>query len=83
MFKGLLIVLEGGDGSGKATQSKLLLEFLKAKGKVSYFDFPQYGKTVFGDLTNHCQGFALTVGTDAERRPFFLWKITPLGHLYP
>jgi dTMP kinase len=51
MKKNILIVLEGGDGSGKATQSKLLLEYLKTKGKVSYFDFPQYGKTVFGDLT--------------------------------
>jgi len=51
MTKGLLIVLEGGDGSGKATQSKLLLDFLAKKKKVSYFDFPQYGKTVFGDLT--------------------------------
>ncbi|MCK9351470.1 MAG: hypothetical protein WCT49_04345 [Candidatus Paceibacterota bacterium] len=54
MKKNLLIVLEGGDGSGKATQSKLLLEYLKTKGKVSYFDFPQYGKTVFGTLTGRC-----------------------------
>jgi dTMP kinase len=52
--KGLLIVLEGGDGSGKATQSKLLVEFLKKSGRVSYFDFPQYGKTVFGTLTGKC-----------------------------
>lgn len=54
MKKNLLIVLEGGDGSGKATQSKLLLEFLKTKGMVSYFDFPQYGQNVFGDLTGKC-----------------------------
>lgn len=54
MKKNLLIVLEGGDGSGKATQSKLLLEFLKKTGCVSYFDFPQYGQTVFGTLTGKC-----------------------------
>ena len=54
MKKNLLIVLEGGDGSGKATQSKLLLEFLKKTGKVSYFDFPQYGQNVFGTLTGKC-----------------------------
>ena len=54
MPRGKLIVIEGGDGSGKATQGALLLEFLKTKGKVGYFDFPQYGKTVFGDLTGRC-----------------------------
>ncbi len=53
-MKNKLIVLEGGDGSGKATQGKLLLEYLKKNGTVSYFDFPQYGKTVFGDLTGRC-----------------------------
>lgn len=48
---GKLIVIEGIDGSGKATQLKLLLEFLNNK-KVDYasFDFPQYGKTFFGDF---------------------------------
>ncbi|MCX6739054.1 MAG: thymidylate kinase [Candidatus Parcubacteria bacterium] len=53
-MKNKLIVLEGGDGSGKATQSKLLLSFLEKSGTVSYFDFPQYRKTVFGDLTGRC-----------------------------
>jgi dTMP kinase len=54
MKKNLLIVLEGGDGSGKATQSKLLLEYLKKLNHVSYFDFPQYGQNVFGTLTGRC-----------------------------
>jgi dTMP kinase len=54
MKKNLLIVLEGGDGSGKATQSKLLLEYLKKTGKASYFDFPQYGQNVFGTLVGKC-----------------------------
>lgn len=50
--KGKLIIIEGGDGSGKATQAKLLVDFLKSqKIKVKYLDFPRYytsfhGKTV-------------------------------------
>lgn len=41
--RGKLIVIEGGDGSGKGTQSKLLLEYLK-KNSIphAYVDFPDY-----------------------------------------
>ena len=40
---GVFIVLEGTDGSGKGTQSRLLVDTLRAKGyQVAYFDFPQY-----------------------------------------
>ena len=40
---GRLIILEGGDGSGKATQSKLLLERLQREGKsVMSITFPDY-----------------------------------------
>ncbi len=43
--RGLILVLEGSDGSGKATQLKLLSERLKAAGyDVSTFDFPRYNK---------------------------------------
>lgn len=46
-----LIVIEGIDGSGKLTQLRLLLKYLSAK-KIPHasFDFPQYGKTFFGDF---------------------------------
>lgn len=51
MKKGKLIVIEGTDGSGKATQLKLLINYLK-HNKISFsaFDFPQYHKTFFGDF---------------------------------
>jgi dTMP kinase len=40
---GVLIVLEGSDGSGKGTQFNLLSERLKAAGyDVAVFDFPRY-----------------------------------------
>ncbi|MBQ9458511.1 MAG: thymidylate kinase [Oscillospiraceae bacterium] len=42
---GKLIVLEGTDGSGKATQSKLLAERLEREGiKCRKLDFPRYGE---------------------------------------
>lgn len=44
-LKGKLIVIEGLDGSGKATQCALLAESLKRDGyDVMVVDFPQYGK---------------------------------------
>ncbi|HLD86187.1 MAG TPA: thymidylate kinase, partial [Patescibacteria group bacterium] len=43
--RGLFIVLEGTDGSGKGTQFKLLVSALRRVGKrVATLDFPQYGK---------------------------------------
>ena len=45
MKKGLLIVIEGGDGSGKTTQFKLLQNKLIQDGhQVETVDFPQYGR---------------------------------------
>lgn len=50
MNKGKIIVFEGLDSSGKATQTKLLEEKLKAKGvKTKTYSFPRYNK-FFGKL---------------------------------
>ena len=51
MKKGKLIVLDGIDGSGKATQTRLLTERLKRMGlKVKTIDFPRYYNNFFGKL---------------------------------
>ena len=45
MVKGKLIVIDGTDGSGKATQTEKLVARLKAEGhSVFMLDFPQYGE---------------------------------------
>ncbi len=47
--KGKLIVIDGGDGSGKTTQAELLVDYLKSqKIPVKYVDFPQYYKSFHG-----------------------------------
>lgn len=51
MKKGKLIVIDGIDGSGKATQAKLLATSLKKEGfKVKTVDFPRYYDNFFGSL---------------------------------
>lgn len=44
MKRGCFVVIDGLDGSGKGTQTKILVERLKAEGyQVEMADFPQYG----------------------------------------
>jgi dTMP kinase len=51
MKKGKLIVIDGIDGSGKATQVRLLEERLKKEGvKIKTIDFPRYEENFFGKL---------------------------------
>lgn len=54
-YKGKLIVIDGTDGSGKATQVKFLTEHLLKEGhKVKVVDFPEYYKNFFGKFIGHC-----------------------------
>lgn len=42
--KGTFIAIEGGDGSGKGTQAKILEEHFLSEGReVFRISFPQYG----------------------------------------
>lgn len=51
MKKGKLVVIDGIDGSGKATQTKFLDKRLKKEGyKVRSIDFPRYYDNFFGAL---------------------------------
>src|SRR3989338_976953 len=55
MKKGTLIVIDGTDGSGKATQTELLVKRLIQTGlKVRKIDFPQYTQNMFGRLIREC-----------------------------
>ena len=66
-MKGKLIVIEGTDGSGKATQSKLLIEALQKKGiQTEYLDFPQYGQKSAGLVENYLNGL---YGSASEVKP--------------
>lgn len=65
-MKGKFIVIDGTDGSGKATQTKLLVERLKKQGyEVEVGDFPQYGErsaVLVEDYLNGKFGTAKEVG---------------------
>ncbi|MAF13381.1 MAG: dTMP kinase [Parcubacteria group bacterium] len=50
-MSGKLIVIDGIDGSGKATQTDILVKKLKQKGQaVETVDFPQYTQNFFGGM---------------------------------
>lgn len=54
-MKGKLIVIDGIDSSGKATQARLLEERLSKEGvQVKRIEFPRYGEPVFGELLAEC-----------------------------
>ncbi len=55
--KGKFIVLDGTDGSGKKTQTKILYERLrKEKIKAFLMDFPRYGQKSAGPLEDYLAG---------------------------
>lgn len=53
--KGIFIVIDGIDGTGKATQTELLVKRLTKEGiKARKIDFPGYERNVFGKLIGEC-----------------------------
>lgn len=55
MVSGKFIVLDGNDGSGKATQAALLARRLASEGMASLtMDFPAYDRNFFGAFIGEC-----------------------------
>jgi dTMP kinase len=53
--KAQIIVIDGADSTGKATQVALLKERLEAEGvAVAHVDFPRYEDNTFGSLLREC-----------------------------
>ncbi len=66
--RGLFIVIDGIDGSGKATQTKLLIKRLKEEGqRVAEIDFPQYGQKSAALVEEYLNG---EFGTAEEVGPY-------------
>lgn len=71
---GKLIVLDGNDGSGKATQARELVKRLRAEGHmVETIDFPQYDSNFFGQLIAdaQCGDYGDWVGMDPHLTSVF------------
>ncbi len=49
-------MIEGADGSGKGTQTRLLAKSLEEYGPVVQFEFPRYKNSAFGNLIKRCLG---------------------------
>jgi len=68
MRKGKLIVIDGTDGTGKATQTKYLVEKLEKEGyKVAVEDFPRYGEKSAVLVEEYLNG---VYGTAKELGPY-------------
>lgn len=85
--KGLFVDLEGGDASGKATQTAFLREELvRLTGKpVSVFSFPRYGQSLAADLvaemTRGDHGDPMEMSSKIASLPFTLDRVLAASDL--
>lgn len=67
-MSGIFISIEGTDGSGKGTQTELLVNRLKTEGKdVEIISFPQYGESSAAVVEDYLHG---KFGTAEEVGPY-------------
>lgn len=73
MKQGKLIVIDGTDGSGKGTQTKLLVERLAREGhNVHLLDFPRYGNPSAFFVEKYLRGeYGELKDMDAKKTSFF------------
>ncbi len=74
--RGKLIVIDGTDGSGKATQTKLLINRMKFEhGPVETIAFPQYGKKSAGPVEEYLSGAYGSAKTVGPYRASLLYAV--------
>lgn len=76
MRRGKFIVIEGTDGSGKATQAKILADRLRKAGyKIATFDFPQYFKSSSDFVKAYLQGRYGSIQEVSPKKASLLYAI--------
>lgn len=76
MKRGKFIVIEGTDGSGKATQAKILVDRLRKAGyQVVTFDFPQYFKSSSDFVKAYLQGRYGSINEVSPKKASLLYAL--------
>jgi len=81
-----MVVIEGADGSGKATQARLLTEHLEREGKkVAMFSFPRYewGRSgqLLGELLRGDHGDFMSISPYISSLPYVIDRVAARDEL--